>query len=147
MESCYLKQMNRAVLLTVVLLIAGAVLSARYLLTDEGEQLHFSATGYVESLTQRGQTCELRVAIYDWVSLSPDFPVTDVPQQNDRYILRARGDTCTAATVATASAEGHILFSAARRGRNWQFAAPPTAAVACGGLESAWVPGPVRTLR
>jgi hypothetical protein len=93
----------RRVVIAISLLLVAALLGVSYLVANRREQLQFSATGYLETITHRGQGCELRVAIYDWISLSPNFPVAEVPRQDDRYILRALGDTCTAATVAAAS--------------------------------------------
>lgn len=104
----------------------------------------FTATGLVERVRHSAfnkDVCTIYLANYRWVSLSEGFPLQDVPEEGDRYALRAAGATCQAVQVARAGAEGHIRFSAgeARPGA-WFMLEAPEAASGCGGLLIDWQP-------
>jgi hypothetical protein len=104
--------------------------------------LTFSATGLVEKVDYKKETCVVKVAVYDWINLSQGFELSEIPGRSDRYYLHGQGEACQALTVAMASTEQHIGFQAGRSGKSWYFVASPTSAVACGGMKVDWKPDP-----
>jgi hypothetical protein len=104
--------------------------------------LAFSATGLVENVEYKKDTCIVKVAVYDWINLSQGFELSEIPKRSDRYYLHGQGEACQALTVAMASTEQHIGFQAGRSGKDWYFTENPTSAVACGGMKIDWVPDP-----
>jgi hypothetical protein len=105
-------------------------------------ELEFAATGLVEDVKYKADTCTVKVAVYDWINLSPGFELSEIPARSDRYYLRGQGETCQALTVAMAATEQHIGFHVGRSEKNWYFLANPTAAENCGGMKIEWVPDP-----
>jgi hypothetical protein len=104
--------------------------------------LTFSATGLVETVEYKAETCVVKVAVYDWINLSQGFELSDIPSRSDRYYLHGEGEACHALTVAMASTEQHIGFQAGRSGKHWYFTTNPTSAVGCGGMKLDWKPDP-----
>jgi hypothetical protein len=104
--------------------------------------LTFSATGLVERVDHKKDTCVVKVAIYDWVNLSQGFELSEIPSRSDRYYLRGQGEACQALTVAMAATSQHIGFQVGRSGKDWYFVANPTSAVGCGGMKINWTPDP-----
>jgi hypothetical protein len=104
--------------------------------------LEFAATGLVEDVKYKADTCTAKVAVYDWINLSPGFEIADIPSRSDRYYLRGQGESCQALTVAMATTEQHIGFEVGRSEKDWYFLANPTAAENCGGMKIEWVPDP-----
>ncbi len=102
----------------------------------------FSATGLVENVVYKKDTCTVKVAVYDWINLSEGFELAEIPQRSDRYSLQGQGEACQALTVAMAATSQHIGFQAGRSGENWYLAASPIAATACGGMKIEWLPDP-----
>jgi hypothetical protein len=105
-------------------------------------ELKFTATGLVENVSSRGDTCTVKVAVYDWINLSQGFRLSEIPSRSERYYVRGQGETCQALTVAMASTEQHIGFEAGRSGKTWYFTKNPTSAVGCGGMKIHWLPDP-----
>lgn len=108
-------------------------------------ELHFAATGLVEDVDYQGDTCTVKVAIYDWINLSQGFELSEIPNRSDRYYLRGQGESCQALTVAMAATEQHIGFQAGRSGKGWYLLQNPTSAVGCGGMKLDWVPEPEKS--
>jgi hypothetical protein len=104
--------------------------------------LSFSATGLVEKVEFKKESCIVKVAVYDWVNLSQGFSLSEIPARSDRYYLHGQGENCQALTVALAATQQHISFQAGRAGKDWYFLANPSAAVGCGGMKLAWQPDP-----
>ncbi len=104
--------------------------------------LTFSATGLVENVDYKKETCTVKIAVYDWINLSQGFELSEIPSRSDRYFLRGQGETCNALTVAMATTEQHINFQVGRSGKDWYFVANPIAAVGCGGMKMDWTPDP-----
>ena len=102
----------------------------------------FQGTGLVEDSSFSDSSCEVKVALYSWVSLSSGFELSEIPQQNQRFLLRGEGEVCNALTMATATTDGHISFEAGRAEDDWYFLTTPEAGVSCGGLAINWVPEP-----
>lgn len=131
-----------------VLLALGGVLALGWLsggaqaAVPETFELDFSGSGLVEDRVFSESGCEVTVALYSWLSLSPGFELSEIPQRNDRYVLRGQPEACNALAVATTSTEGHISFEAGRAEGKWYFAAAPQPGVGCGGLEIDWTPEP-----
>jgi hypothetical protein len=107
--------------------------------------LEFAATGLVEDVRYKADTCTVKVAVYDWINLSPGFALSEIPSRSDRYYLRGQGETCQALTVAMAATEQHIGFQVGRAEKNWYFLANPSAAENCGGMKLEWVPEPEKS--
>ena len=148
---------NRPLLIaavSTVLLLAFAAFAAPHALrtfggVPQGFDRDFLATGKVEAVEPvRGPFggCEVRVAVYDWINLSPGFPLAEIPQTNDRFRLRGDPQTCDALAVSMATTNDHISFTAGKARGRWYFAAAPNPAVGCGGLEIGWTPGEVNRL-
>jgi hypothetical protein len=108
-------------------------------------ELQFSATGLVEDVAYQGDTCTVKVAIYDWVNLSQGFELSEIPGRSDRYFVRGQGESCQALTVAMAATEQHIGFQAGRAGKTWYFVQNPISAVGCGGMKIEWTPEPEKS--
>jgi hypothetical protein len=104
--------------------------------------LQFAATGLVEDVAYQGDTCRVKIAIYDWINLSQGFEFSEIPSRSDRYYLRGQGEKCQALIVAMAATEQHIGFQAGRAGKAWYLIQNPTSAVGCGGMKLDWVPEP-----
>jgi len=102
----------------------------------------FSGTGLVEKIKQSGTNCTIKVALYDWLNLGKDYPLLEIPSRNDRFTITAQGDDCNAVTVAAASTNGHIAFSAGHAKNNWYFTEQPISGSGCGGLALDWKPSP-----
>ena len=131
-------------LVSLVSLVLFWFLSGRAQATPEAFDLRFSATGLVEDISfERGGRCTVQIAVYDWLTLSQGFPLEAIPQQDDRYRLRAEGATCQAVEVAMATTDNHIGFETGRAGNSWYFTQLPVAALGCGGLELDWTPAPL----
>jgi hypothetical protein len=107
--------------------------------------LQFAATGLVEKVDYKADTCVVKVAVYDWVNLSPGFQLSEIPRRSDRYYLHGQGETCQAVTVAMAATEQHIGFQAGRSEKDWYFVANPISAAGCGGMKIEWVPEPEKS--
>ena len=111
--------------------------------------LEFTATGLVERVRYRGLRktyCTIELANYRWINLSAGFPLREMPQEGQRYLLYAPRDTCVAAEVAAAGASGHILYEAGRGLREgsvpkWYMGTRPAPALGCSGLID-WQPPP-----
>lgn len=134
----------------IALLISGLGVGAyvwntqRIHSTPESFDLSFAGTGLVEAIeSPRKGKCIVQVALYDWITISQGFELSEIPQQNERYYLRGEGETCQALTVAMASTNNHIGFEAGLAGDSWYFAETPAPAVGCGGLEIDWTPPPL----
>ena len=127
--------------------IAASLLSFS---ANSGPAPAFKATGLVESFTQQGERCEAQIAVFEATELLGSFATGEAdiapPQRDDRYVLRASGDTCQAVNIATIMGGKHIAFSAERGGRGWHFARAPLAGTTCGGIQMQWTPGPITTL-
>lgn len=126
----------------VVLIGVGAAFGPRIAaagIPDDFE-LDFRAFGYVEAVRDTRGGCEVDLAIFEWVNLSPGFDIAEIPRQNDRYTLIGERDSCQALTVAMAATGQHISFGAGRSRGRWYFLDRPSAAYGCGGLEIDWTP-------
>jgi hypothetical protein len=108
-------------------------------------ELEFAATGLVEDVTYKADTCTVKVAVYDWINLSPGFEIAEIPSRSDRYYLRGQGEVCQALTVAMAATEQHIGFQVGRAEKDWYFLANPIAAENCGGMKIEWTPDPEKS--
>jgi hypothetical protein len=104
--------------------------------------LTFSATGLVEQVDFKKETCTVKVAVYDWINLSQGFELAEIPSRSDRYYLHGQGEACQALTVAMAATSQHIGFQVGRSKDKWYFVANPTSAVGCGGMKIEWKPDP-----
>jgi hypothetical protein len=102
--------------------------------------LQFAATGLVEKVDYKADTCTVKIAVYDWINLSPGFELSEIPNRSDRYYLRGQGEACQALTVALATTEQHIGFQVGRSGKDWYFVDNPSSAAGCGGMKIDWVP-------
>ena len=127
-----------------VLTVTGATIAPRLIgsAIPNAFDLDFRAFGYVEGIHDTNSGCEVEVAIYEWVNLSPGFDIGEIPRQNDRYSLLGDRDSCQALTVAMASTGQHIGFEAGRARGRWYLSDRPSAAYGCGGLEIDWTPHP-----
>ena len=103
---------------------------------------NFAGTGLVEDIQSSGSRCTLKVAIYDWLNLSKGFPLTEIPSRNDRFWIVGENDLCSAALVASTSANGQIAFSAGSVKDKWYFTENPNAGAGCGGFSVNWQPEP-----
>lgn len=94
--------------------IAGAVISLGSSYKPPERYAHdFTATGLVERVHPFGfgkAHCKVEVATYRWVNLSPHFPLQRIPQEGQRYILYATGNTCHAVQVARVAATQRDIF-------------------------------------
>ena len=130
--------------LTTCLLMGSGVALVFATKSYRTDVLSFSATGLVEDIDSRaGGRCTVQIALYDWVNLSPGFPIGEIPAESDRYMLHGTGEVCQAVSVAMASTSGHIGFRATRASRKWHFVDRPTPALGCGGLTIDWTPRPL----
>lgn len=104
----------------------------------------FTATGLVEAVSPgKKGTCNVRVAVYDWISISQGFAIGEVPQESDRYDVMGNGEACQSLTMSMASSSDHISFTIGQAAQSWYFTVPPTPALGCGGLEIDWTPTPL----
>ena len=142
--------MKRIVLFSIIaMLVVGVALASGWYAGRSSEagvpdsfEVDFSGTGLVEDSSFTADGCEIKVALYDWINLSAGFELAEIPQQNQRFVLRGEGEVCNALTVATTDTKGHISFEAGRAKDNWYFLAAPEAGVSCGGLAIDWEPEP-----
>lgn len=129
-----------------IVIILTVTLSASILKTKQpiptSFDKQFSGTGLVETIENTGTRCTVNVALYDWLNLGKDYPLLEIPSRNDRFSIIAQGDTCNAITVAAASTNGHIAFSAGNKKNKWYFTEQPIAGSGCGGLALDWKPEP-----
>ena len=102
----------------------------------------FAGTGLVEDIQQSGSRCTIKVALYDWLNLSQNYPLTEIPSRNDRFVIQGENELCNAALVASTAANGHIAFSAGNAKNNWYFKEKPIAGAGCGGYAISWQPEP-----
>jgi len=143
--------MNRIAFASIAILVSLGVAFAAYTWTSNSDvktpqtfDLSFAGTGLVEAIeTPKKGACVVQVALYDWITISQGFELSEIPQQNERYYLRGEGETCRALTVAMASTNNHIGFEAGLGGNDWYFTETPAPALGCGGLEIDWKPPPL----
>lgn len=102
----------------------------------------FAGTAVVESLEQQGSFCTVKLALYDWLNLSTDFPRQSIPARNDRFLVSGKEEVCNAIQVASLSTGKHIAFEIGQSKDKWFFANLPQPGSGCGGLENDWQPEP-----
>lgn len=102
----------------------------------------FSGTGVIESLEPTGSRCQVKLALYDWLNLSADFPRQTIPARNDRFLVTANKDACNAIQVARTATGKHIAFEIGQTKNTWFFSTLPSPGSGCGGLELDWQPEP-----
>jgi len=103
----------------------------------------FNATGVVEEVRYLGlgkSRCQVELAHYAWLSLSPGFPLQEIPYEGARYTALAGGELCTATEVAREGAGGHIAFRLGEVRGRWHLLSRPEPAFGCGGYLSDWQP-------
>lgn len=142
--------MDRSILLLVgVLFLSGIFVGFRSLAartSSETPTKAFSATGVIEEVRYLGLNkgrCQVTIAHYNWLSLSPDFPLQEVPTEGARYLAYAEGELCTATQVAREGARGHVAYRIGEARGRWQLLLKPEPAFGCGGYLSDWQPPPV----
>ncbi|PZA06457.1 MULTISPECIES: hypothetical protein [unclassified Meiothermus] len=129
------------------LLGIGGTLGASYaldLLRSNEPQIYtrsYSGFGYVNAVEGLPQgRCKLSLKLYNWVSLSPGFSLSDMPRAQATYTLYGHAKECQGLEITLASGKntkdyGHIFFTAGQtRSGTWFLAEAPRPPTGCGFL-------------
>ncbi len=128
------------VIMLSLTLIANIIQSARAF--PEDFEQSFAGTGLVEKVDTDGNRCEVKLALYDWLNLSNNYPKTAIPSRNDRFLVVGEEAACNAITVAQASTGNHLAFNIGLHKGKWYFSEAPLPGTGCGGLSLDWKPEP-----
>ena len=101
----------------------------------------YSGFGYVNAVEGLPQgRCKLSLKLYNWVSLSPGFSLSDMPRAQTTYTIYGHAEECQGLEITLASSKntkdyGHIFFTAAQtQSGNWFLAEAPRPPTGCGFL-------------
>jgi hypothetical protein len=102
----------------------------------------YSGFGYVNAVEGLPQgRCKISLKLYNWVSLSPGFSLSDMPRAQTTYTIYGSAEECSSLEITLASVPqntkdyGHIFFTAGQtKSGNWFLAEAPRPPTGCGFL-------------